>query len=160
MFKKLFCRHDYRFSGNIYGDMINIVRGDRSVWTCSKCRQIETREPLVDVAYIQDIINNISRVKIGELSDGYHTYDELYYHRMLLFSVICNSNKDKAWKSKLHDDGTMFDEYFIVGITTQEGDFTYHYKLKYWDMFNVKELDRAPKWDGHTSDDIVRLLNL
>ena len=25
----------------------------------------------------------------GELSDGYHTYNELYEHRMILFSIIC-----------------------------------------------------------------------
>lgn len=26
----------------------------------------------------------------GDLSDGYHTYNELYDHRMILFSIICN----------------------------------------------------------------------
>lgn len=26
----------------------------------------------------------------GELSDGYHSFNELYYHRMILFSIICN----------------------------------------------------------------------
>jgi hypothetical protein len=35
----------------------------------------------------------------GDTSDGYHTFNELYYHRMILFSVICNQNKSKAWKS-------------------------------------------------------------
>ena len=38
-----------------------------------------------------------------DISDGYHTFDELYYHRMILFSIICNQNKDRAWKSKLHE---------------------------------------------------------
>ena len=28
---------------------------------------------------------------IGELSDGYHTFNELYHHRAILFSVICNT---------------------------------------------------------------------
>ena len=79
---------------------------------------------------------------------------------MVLFSVICNTYKDKAWKSWKHDDGTMFDNYFIVGITTEEGDYTYHYHKDYWDMFNVKELDNAPEWDGHKSEDITRLLSL
>lgn len=97
---------------------------------------------------------------MDKVSDGYHTFDELYYHRMVLFSIICNQNKDKAWKSKLHSDGTMYDNYFIVGITTDEGDFTYHYEEKYWNWFNVKELARAPEWDGHTSKDIRRLLSL
>ncbi len=97
----------------------------------------------------------------GNISDGYHTFDELYFHRMLLFAVICKSNADKAWRSKLHDDGTMFDDYFIVGVTTPEGNFTYHHHMKHWDMFDgVKELERAPKWDGHKSEDITRLLSL
>lgn len=96
-----------------------------------------------------------------DISDGYHTFDELYYHRMILFSIICNQNKDRAWKSKLHDDGTMFDEdSFICGIETPEGHYTYHYKLEYWDIFKVKELDKAPAWDGHQPKDITRLLSL
>ena len=96
----------------------------------------------------------------GNTSDGYHTFNELYYHRMMLFSVICNQNKEIAWKSKLHDDGTMFDDYFIVGIETPQGQYTYHYHLDYWDMFDVKELGKAPKWDGHKPEDITRLLTL
>lgn len=96
----------------------------------------------------------------GGISDGYHTFDELYYHRMVLFSVICNQNKEKAWKSWLHDDGTMYEDYFIVGIETDEGHYTYHYHKKYWEWFNVKELDKAPKWDGHVPDDVIRLLTL
>lgn len=58
---------------------------------------------------------------IGNLSDGYHSFNELYHHRAVLFSVICNSMPDKAWKSKLHDTGDMFDGMFIVGIETSEG---------------------------------------
>lgn len=96
----------------------------------------------------------------SQVSDGYHTFEELYNHRMILFSVICNTYSDKAWKSKLHHDGTMYDNYFIVGINTPEGHFTYHYYLDHWDKFQVKELPNAPKWDGHTSDDIVRLHSL
>lgn len=96
----------------------------------------------------------------GLISDGCHTFDELYYHRMMLFSVICNANKDKAWKSHRHSDGIEWDGYFICGITTPEGDYTYHYKNEYWDMFNVKELEYAPKYDGHRPSDITRLLSL
>jgi len=94
----------------------------------------------------------------GETSDGYHTFNELYHHRMILFSVICNLKKDVAWKSKLHDDGTMFDDYFIAGIKTAEGEYTYHYHIDNWDLFDVLEIGRAPTWDGHKPEDITRLL--
>lgn len=96
-----------------------------------------------------------------EISDGYHTFDELYYHRMILFSLLLNSHKDISWKAKKHHDGTMFDEdSFICGIETPEGQYTYHYKLEYWDMFDVKELEFAPEYDGHKPSDITRLLSL
>jgi hypothetical protein len=97
---------------------------------------------------------------IGEVSDGYHTFNELYHHRMMLFAVICNTYKSQAWKSWKHHDGTMYDNYFIVGVTTPEGDYTYHYHKDHWDMFNVKELGKAPEWDGHKPEDITRLLSL
>ena len=87
----------------------------------------------------------------GEVSDGYHTFNELYHHRAVLFSVICNEHPELAWKSKRHSDGSMYDGMFIVGIDTPDGPATYHYDVEpYWEMFRVKELDRAPEWDGHT----------
>lgn len=66
----------------------------------------------------------------------------------------------KAWKSKLHDDGTMYEDYFIVGITTKEGDYTYHYHIGHWDIFDVKELEKAPVFDGHKPEDVTRLMSL
>lgn len=103
----------------------------------------------------------IPETGIGDLSDGYHTFNELYHHRALLFASICNTNKDIAWKSKQHDDGTMYDGMFIVGISTPEGQATYHYDIDpYWDMFKVQELDKAPKFDGHTPEDAInRIFN-
>lgn len=96
----------------------------------------------------------------GDISDGSHTFAELYHHRMILFSVICDQNREIAWKSWLHDDGTMFDNYFVVGIKTPTGDFTYHYHKDFWFMFDVEELERAPKWDGHEAKDVNRLTSL
>jgi hypothetical protein len=95
--------------------------------------------------------------KMGEVFDGSHTFNDLYYHRMILFAQLCKCYSS-AWRSKLHDDGTMFDGYFIVGIATPEGQFTYHYKVEYWEEFDgITTLDCAPAWDGHTAEDITRL---
>lgn len=110
--------------------------------------------------FVRAALNTPSTVQAGQLSDGYHTYDELYAHRMHLFAVVCRQNQAQAWKSKLHHDGTMFDDYFIVGIETPMGQFTYHYPMLHWGMFQVRELDKAPEWDGHTADDVVRLHSL
>ena len=103
----------------------------------------------------------IPNTGIGDVSDGYHTFNELYHHRAVLFSVICNSNKDIAWKSKSHSDGTMYANMFIVGIDTPQGQYTYHYDvMPYWNMFDVKTLDFAPEYDGHKPSDIGRLLSI
>lgn len=92
----------------------------------------------------------------GNTSDGYHTFNELYHHRAVLFSVIVRDHRELAWKSMRHRDGTMYDGMFIVGIETPEGQATYHYDIDpYWDMFDCKELERAPEWDGHTPDEAI-----
>ena len=36
----------------------------------------------------------------------------------------------------------------------------YHCENDLWDLFDVKELEHAPDWDGHRPKDIVRLLSL
>lgn len=92
----------------------------------------------------------------GDTSDGYHTFDELYDHRAKLFSVIVRCFRNRAWKSKLHHDGTMYEDMFIVGIETPQGQATYHYDIDpYWDMFDCKELAHAPEWDGHTPEQAI-----
>ena len=100
----------------------------------------------------------------NQLEDNYHTMSELYYHRMLLFVTILKLAKEKGYelyKSKLHHDGTKIDDYFIVGVFTPEGQYAYHYNLKYWNYFNfVDEWDRAPEWDGQQAEDLHRLLSL
>ena len=45
--KVLFCRHEYEFYENIYGDQINQAGGKRSLWRCRKCGWMKTRWELV-----------------------------------------------------------------------------------------------------------------
>lgn len=120
----------------------------------------------VDKQTIESLNNYLQVLKglglsLKEISDGWHTFEELYYHRMILFLTIQKANKNISWKSKKHHDGTMFEDSFIVGIETPEGQYTYHYNLKYWDLFEeIKELNYAPEYDGHKPKDITRLLSL
>lgn len=96
-----------------------------------------------------------------DISDKWHTFDELYYHRMILFLTIQKAHLDKSWKAKQHHDGTMFDDSFIVGIETPQGQYSYHYDLEFWDLFHdIKELEKAPEYDGHVPSDVTRLLSL
>lgn len=113
---------------------------------------------IIEVPSAEEINEAIKKMEdaggsTDDISDGSHTFGELYHHRALLFATILNNPlfKDIAWKSKLHHDGTMFDDYFIVGIQTPQGQATYHYAIDpYWDIFKVKELEKAPEFDGHT----------
>ena len=99
---------------------------------------------------------------IGELSDGFHTFNSLYHQRAILFATIVNTYKELTWKSKKHEDGQFCfgGGWFIVGIDTPKGSYTYHYEMEYWDLFNCIELPRAKHWDGHTDEDVTRLLSL
>jgi len=99
---------------------------------------------------------------IGEMSDGYHTFNGLYYQRMVLFAALVKAYKDKAWKSWKHEDGEpcFGGGWFIVGIDTPQGSYTYHYEAKDFDLFDCEELPVAKHWDGHTEEDVTRLLTL
>lgn len=92
------------------------------------------------------------------ISDGYHTFGELYKHRAGLFATICNMFPELSWKSLKHEDGSMFPDMFIVGINTPKGPASYHYDYDpYWEWFdNVKQIDRAPHYDGYSDDESLK----
>lgn len=104
--------------------------------------------------------------------DGYHTFEELYEHRIVLYIALCSqlvvADEDLGrtqivWKSKAHSDGTVWDGWFVLGIFKTKGkQITYHLPMSYWDKTSfAQELEKAPEWDGHTSDDVLqRLKNL
>ncbi len=101
-----------------------------------------------------------------ETGDGYHTFDELYEHRHVLFIAlarrISGSRPDRIWRSKLHHDGSSFPGWFVMGIDRLSGEqVTYHLPMRFWDAGDVEfavELDRAPEWDGHSSADVLARL--
>lgn len=128
---------------------------------CLEDNDTQGADIISDVILQLDDMPTITQPLItGDTSDGYHTFNELYHHRAVLFSVICNARPDIAWKSKKHHDGTMYDDMFIVGIDTPEGQATYHYDIEpYWGIFHVKELEFAPEWDGHTPDEAIRRIS-
>lgn len=96
-----------------------------------------------------------------QITDGHHSFEDLYDHRRKLSAIIFTLAREYAWKSKQHEDGTMFDGDFIVGVSIPNvGDYSYHYKLTFWDEFDVPIVAKAPKYDGHQPEDIDRLLNL
>lgn len=91
----------------------------------------------------------------GEISDGYHTFNELYEYRMLY-----NAHAAQGWlgagipvvKSWRHSDGELCfgGGWFIVTATLPTGQVSNHYQADAWGLFAVPEVECAPVWDGHT----------
>jgi hypothetical protein len=101
-------------------------------------------------------------------ADEYHTMDELYEYRMVYNAYAAkwfDVMHAKAVKSWRHHDGEPpfgepFGTWFIIGVLTPGGWVTNHYKGEHWDMFEVEEHPRGPKWDGHTpAEGLARLRN-
>lgn len=98
-------------------------------------------------------------ISTKEISDGHHTFGELYEHRIILFCTLCNLLPNISWKSKKHYDeenDPMYEDSFIAGINTPDGIATYHIKLQYWELFEVIELERAPKYDNYGNEEVLQ----
>lgn len=117
--------------------------------------------------------------EVSMLSDGYHSFKELYKHRHALFIALLSKTADRnedAWFSKLHRDGTFYPGWVIAGcyvnvpIKSEFDDnvefdrmqIRYHLPDSYIPHLKAAgcvELDRAVEWDGSNSDDTIdRLL--
>lgn len=98
----------------------------------------------------------------GEISDGYHTFNELYYYRMLYNAAFFNLlPKEWVHKSKKHHDGEecFGGGWFIVMANLPTGQISNHYELKYWELFHIPEKDVADEWDGHTPKEAAERLH-
>lgn len=114
---------------------------------------------------INSVIQNIPDINTNDISDGFHTFGELYEHRIRLFITLCNWNMmyadASAWVSQLHSDGSKCEGWFIMGIGREKGEqISYHLPMSYWgecsDFASV--LPQAPEFDGHTSADVLKRL--
>ena len=98
----------------------------------------------------------------GSTSDGYHTFDGLYEHRIALYLNVIKANLDLAWVSDTHSDGEpSYEGWVLVGIELPTGQISYHLPVSFIPMLTkmgVKFLPIAPAWDGHTSSDVVSRL--
>jgi hypothetical protein len=106
-----------------------------------------------------------NKVDTNLISDGYHTFGELYDHRIALYIMLCNCLKTivPVWKSKTHHDGSVWDGWFIMGIYESAGyQISYHLPMSYWDLTSFAQTrEQAPQFDGHTSADVLeRILRM
>lgn len=113
--------------------------------------------------------------------DGYHTFTELYDHRITLYIKLAAALADRisltklfggrlfefesyaVWRSKRHSDGEICfgtGTQFVLGIGKKPGkQITYHIPIERWSETDFAEdLKKAPEFDGHTSDDVLKRL--
>ena len=148
---------------------------------------------ILQLNYINALIQYDSkrdRIDANDVSDGYHTFSQLYDCRLAynaaLFNEWATENphqtnareghntamndtcvfkpKFNVHKSKRHNDGELCfgGGWFIVVAVLPTGQITNHYKLEDWDLFKIPETEKAlVEFDGHTTDDVInRLLAL
>lgn len=120
----------------------------------------------------EDIVYPFESSGPADVSDGYHTMEELYEHRNRLFIALCKVFRDMCieqgytrlgpWRSMHHHDGSHYPGWFIMGFDTGAGQVTYYLPIAMWDDtgFAITK-DLAPEWDGHMPADVLyRLMTL
>ena len=143
------------------------------------CGSIQTIESVVDGGMywmkenpfnwademIEELVEEEEVKDMGEVSDGYHTFNELYEYRLLynasMFNELAKQNLYNVHKSKRHSDGEIpfgDSNWFIVMAELPTGQISNHYEMKDWDLFQIPEKETANKWDGHTPKDVTERL--
>jgi hypothetical protein len=117
------------------------------------------------IKQIKQINTQISELPSGaanDISDGYHTFGELYKVRCLLFVALIQAHKEKAWRASKNADGVKWDGWFICGLHPQHGSqITFHLPEKMWLLLEgIETHEINPYYDGHTSEDVLERLLL
>ena len=106
--------------------------------------------------------NELQKWNLDKVSDGYHTFEELYEFRLLYNAAMFNllPRHINVLKSKYHSDGEpcFGGGWFIVQAELPTGQISNHYEMKYWDLFKIPEYEKANPWDGHTPQDVMERL--
>lgn len=116
------------------------------------------------------ILNVAKEIELDpeDISDGYHTFYELYEFRKFYNAALFNEwAKHESWggrvtpkykvhKSKRHNDGELCfgGGWFVVVAELPTGQITNHYKEEDWHLFQIPEYDKAYlEYDGHSAAD-------
>lgn len=108
-------------------------------------------------------------IQTNNISDGYHTFGELYNHRIALYLALLE-NLDTTdfdiWWSEKHYDNTEWDGWLIVGCQNNYNgeQISYHVNADEWKVFlenswHINHCKKSPyEFDGHSSDDVTERL--
>lgn len=97
---------------------------------------------------------------LTKVSDGYHTIEELYEHRNILFLLYVLSQRGEYDTIYYRKDKNI-PGWFILYIEITEGQISYHLPDKFFKHVRLSGIKEAPKdykWDGHKSNDVLTRL--
>lgn len=121
-----------------------------------------------------DMITIETHDDVEQVTDGYHSFDELYQHRhALCIALFCELKMSgcNTWYSHKHHDGTSYPAYVLVGADLRNPldldrtslPVSYQLPVSYiphLEAAGIEQIEQAPHWDGHTSHDVItRLLD-
>lgn|SRR5574337_273739 len=94
------------------------------------------------------------------VSDGVHTFADLYEIRNLLFIALMRRYPERSFRSLRHSDGSARSGMFIAGLILPTGkQVTLHMKEESWSLLHgLPTPDKAPQWDGHGFRDSMNRL--
>ena len=89
-----------------------------------------------------------------DISDGYHTFTELYEHRCLLFlNLALRDPESCAWKED-------YEGWFCLYWQSGAGQVSYHLPIKYLPLVKLKiKAVTQPIYDGHDSREVAKRLD-
>jgi cobalamin biosynthesis Mg chelatase CobN len=111
-------------------------------------------------SYLRDIDTN-------QVSDGSHTFGELYDQRARLFALATALSPIAVHRSHRHhsDDAPMEPGFFLAwtmapGLSDGPLPVSFHIAVKHWHLFDhAVTQDHAPAWDGHAPADVMGALD-
>lgn len=92
---------------------------------------------------------------LSKVSDGFHTMQDLYEHRVALFIALMESNPGISWKYRDFEN----DEWVLGGMNLKTGPIAYPLPGEVFDNLAVGSRIEPPEYDGYTPDDILRRLS-
>lgn len=104
-------------------------------------------------------MNEQNKIDTGKISDGYHTFDELYEHRHLLFLNLLFATDLIQVEARLDH----YPEWDVICAVLQNGEqISYHIPARLrslWENeFLIVKESKDIIYDGHTSQDVLARL--
>lgn len=92
----------------------------------------------------------------NDISDGYHTFKEIYNHRKILYILLCIQHANQCYWADHKEWNSI-----VLVWNSEKGQISYHVSYDMKPMFqdHIKEIPFSEhKYDGHSSEDVLHRL--